>query len=41
VDKNPPADPSPGPREPKLMHQVIQRLRCLHYSLRTEEAYVY
>jgi integron integrase len=41
VDKNPQAEPSPGPREPKLMQQVVQRLRYLHYSLRTEEAYVY
>jgi hypothetical protein len=32
--------PSPSSRPPKLLDQVRARLRMLHYSLRTEEAYV-
>jgi len=30
----------PSPRPPKLLQQVRARLRVLHYSIRTEEAYV-
>src|SRR5260370_19658836 len=31
--------PSPSSRPPKLLEQVRARLRMLHYSVRTEEAY--
>ena len=29
-----------NPRPPKLLDQVKAKMRLLHYSLRTEEAYV-
>lgn len=31
----------PGTRPPKLLDQLRRRIRDLHYSMRTEEAYVY
>ncbi len=31
---------STSPRPPKLLHQVRDRLRLKHYSIRTEQAYV-
>jgi len=31
---------SPTPQPPKLLHQVRDRLRLKHYSIRTEQAYV-
>ena len=34
-------DSTNPPRAPRLLQQLIERLRYLHYSLRTEEAYVY
>lgn len=35
----PPPDGEPG-SAPRLLHQVVARLRVRHYSLRTEQAYV-
>lgn len=31
----------PPRQSPRLLGQLVERLRYLHYSLRTEEAYVY
>lgn len=36
-----PSDNNEGPRAPRLLDLVRQRTRLLHYSLRTEEAYVH
>lgn len=36
-----PSVTNPGPSSPKLLDLVRQHVRSLHYSLRTEEAYVY
>jgi len=33
--------PALSPQPPKLMDQVRDRLRVLHYSLRTEQTYTY
>lgn len=35
------ATESPGIPQPRLLDQVRERLRYLHYSLRTEKAYLY
>lgn len=29
-----------GTRQPKLLDQVRNRIRCKHYSIRTEQAYI-
>lgn len=36
-----PSSPLPALQAPKLLDQVRERARYLHYSIRTEEAYVY
>lgn len=33
--------PEPGTRPPKLLNQLRRCIRDMHYSMRTEEAYVY
>jgi len=33
--------PGTGPQSARLLDQVRERVRYLHYSLRTEEAYLY
>lgn len=33
--------PDPGPQRPRLLDEVRRRLRLKHYSLRTEQAYLY
>ncbi len=35
-----PSTPSPANNSPKLLDQVAAKMRLLHYSIRTEQAYV-
>ncbi|WP_459873388.1 phage integrase N-terminal SAM-like domain-containing protein [Endothiovibrio diazotrophicus] len=34
-------DAHPSPRPPRLLQQIRERIKTLHYSYRTEQAYVY